>query len=245
MNEMFDVMEQTGLDPVGKDSYCVDIKMGMDVTGSMGPFIDEMKAQAKRFCEKFINAMEANNKSVDEVRVRLFPYRDYEADGNQAMADSGFFELPEQNEEYSSYISGLQAMGGGDEPENSLEALALAMRSDWTTHGTKRRHVIMMYTDASAVPLQDARRMRNPTYPENMPATLADLGEMWAGTSQELGGMPDLKAARLVLFTPNCEPWTSMQTWNNVWTFFSKAGSGLTEVDTDMAIQMLVNSIDG
>ena len=59
MNEMFDVMEQTGLDPVGKDSYCVDIKMGMDVTGSMGPFIDEMKAQAKRFCEKFINAMEA------------------------------------------------------------------------------------------------------------------------------------------------------------------------------------------
>lgn len=245
MNEMFDVMEQTGLDPVGEDSYCVDIVIPMDVTGSMDPIIDETKTNAKQFCEKFHNAMETNGKHVDELRIKIIPFRDYAADGNQAMADSGFFELPEQNDAYRSYVSDLRAMGGGDEPENSLEALALAMRSDWTTCGTKRRHVIMMYTDASAVQLHDARRMLNPTYPANMPATLAELGEMWAGASQELGGMPDPRAARLVLFTPNCEPWTSMQTWNNVWTFFSKAGSGLNEVDTDTAIQMLVNSIDG
>ena len=66
---------------------------------------------------------------------------------------------------------------------------------------------------------------------------------MWSGCTQELGGMPDQISARLVLFAPNVKPWCDMQVWNNVWVSFSKAGAGLSEIDTGMAINLLVASV--
>lgn len=234
---------QGGLDPIVGQGYCVDIAMLIDATGSMAPIIDEVKENAMTFCTKFHEAMEAGGKNVEELRIRVIPFRDYQFDGAQAMDESKFYVLPEENDAFRNYVSSITAKGGGDEPESALEALALAMRSPWTTNGAKRRHVILVFSDASAVQLMDPSRTANPKYPENMPATLADLGDMWLGCSQALGGMPDSRAARLVLFVPNVDPWTSMQTWGNVWTSFSQAGKGLDEVDIDMAIQLLVNSV--
>ena len=240
---MFDEIGQGGLDPVGGQGYCVDIAMLIDATGSMSPIINEVKDNAMAFCTRFHEAMEAAGKNVDELRIKVIPFRDYAYDGAQAMEDSGFFSLPEQNDGFRNYVSSITAAGGGDEPESALEAMALAMRSDWTTRGAKRRHVILVFTDASAVPLKESNRTKSDYYPKNMPADLAELGDMWSGCTQELGGMPDEKSARLVLFAPNVKPWCDMQVWNNVWASFSKAGAGLSEVDIDMAIQLLVASV--
>lgn len=239
----FDEIGQGGFDPVGGQGYCVDIAMLIDATGSMSPIINEVKENAMAFCAKFHEAMEASGKNVDELRIKVIPFRDYAYDGDQAMKESGFFSLPEQNDAFRDYVSTITATGGGDEPESALEAMALAMRSDWTTKGAKRRHVILVFTDASAVPLKESSRTRSEYYPENMPADLADLGDMWSGCTQELGGMPDETSARLVLFAPNVKPWCDMQVWNNVWASFSKAGAGLSEIDTDMAINLLVASV--
>jgi len=241
MSNSFNEIIQNGLDPIESGSYCIDVAIPMDATGSMSPIIEEVKSNAVNFCHRFHEAMEATGKSVSKLRIKVIPFRDYKADGSKAMDESPFFELPEQNEEFKSYVDGISAMGGGDEPENSLEALSLAMRSDWTTEGAKRRHVIPLFTDASAHPLQSPACMKNPLYPEDMPADLAELGDRWNGIGQD--GMPEPNAARLVLFTPNVKPWCDMQTWNNVWVSFSQAGTGLNEVDMDMAIQLLVNSV--
>ena len=240
---LFDDLGQTGLDPLSSSAYCVDIAMLIDATGSMSPIIGEVKENAISFCTKFHEAMEANGKNVDELRIKVIPFRDYQYDGKKAMDDSGFFSLPEQNEAFNEYVNNIVAEGGGDEPENALEAMSLAMRSDWTTNGSKRRHVILVFTDASAVPLKDEKRVASPYYPSDMPADLQELGDMWGGGKQG-DGMPEYRSARLVVFAPNVEPWTSIQVWNNVWTAFSKAGKGLDNVDIDMAIQLLVNSID-
>ncbi len=241
---MFDDFGQEGLDPVVGAGYCVDITMLIDATGSMAPIINEVKDNAMAFCTKFHEAMEANGKNVEQLRIKVIPFRDYAYDGAMAMDDnSNFYVLPEQNDDFRNYVQGIRAAGGGDEPESALEAMALAMRSDWTASGSKRRHVILVFTDASAVALQDSRRMANPTYPANMPANLAQLGDMWCGASQELGGMPEERAARLVLFAPNVQPWSDMQVWNNVWASFSQAGKGLEDVDIEMAIQLLVASV--
>nr|WP_295305991.1 vWA domain-containing protein [uncultured Blautia sp.] len=240
---MFDEIGQGGLDPVGGQGYCVDIAMLIDATGSMSPIINEVKENAMAFCTRFHEVMEVMGKNVDELRIKVIPFRDYAYDGAQAMEDSGFFSLPEQNDGFRNYVSSITATGGGDEPESALEAMALAMRSDWTTRGAKRRHVILVFTDASAVPLKESNRTKSDYYPENMPANLAELGDMWSGCTQELGGMPDEQSARLVLFAPNVKPWCDMQVWNNVWASFSKAGAGLSEVDIDMAIQLLVASV--
>ena len=240
--DMFELSKlQGGLDP--NAGYCIDIAMLIDATGSMSPIIQEVKRNAMEFCEKFHQQMEDNNKNVQELRIKVIPFRDYECDGNHAMAESQFFSLPEQNEAFHDYLNNIEAMGGGDEPENALEAMALAMRSDWTTKGSKRRHVILVFTDASAVPLKHPTRVTNSLYPDNMPNDLSELGDMWKGFSQELGGMPDERSSRLVLFAPNVSPWCDMQAWNNVWPSFSKAGAGLDEIDIDIAINLLVGSV--
>lgn len=227
----------------GGQGYCVDIAMLIDATGSMAPIIDEVKDNALAFCSKFHEAMDASGKNVDGLRIKVISFRDYGCDGSEAMSESDFFVLPEQNTEFQDCVMNIRAIGGGDEPESALEAMALAMRSNWTTEGAKRRHVILVFTDASANSLGDYSRQSNPSYPAGMPNSLAELGDMWTGASADLGGMPEERSARLVLFAPNVEPWVSMQVWNNVWASFSQAGRGLEDVDIDMAIQLLVASV--
>lgn len=244
MNDMNEMMNNGFGDLQADATYDVDITMIMDATGSMSPIINQVKDNALSFCDKFHRAMDGGDKNVDKLRIRVIAYRDFGYTNCPALECSEFFTLPEQNEAFRSWVNGITAKGGGDEPESALEALATAMRSDWTTGGTKRRHVILVFTDASAVQLNDPSRTCHPNYPENMPKSMAELSEMWAGTSQTLGGMPNERWARLVAFAPNSFPWNELPSWNNVWNCFSRAGEGLSEFDIDAAIQILVASIN-
>ena len=104
-------------------SYSVDIVMCIDGTGSMGPVIDLVKANALRFESDLAAAMEAKQKSIDNLRVRVIVFRDIFVDRDDAFVTSNFFPLPQEREEFSRFISGIRASGGGDEPESALEAL--------------------------------------------------------------------------------------------------------------------------
>ena len=234
---MFDDIGLEGLNPIGVLKYCVDIVMLIDSTASMASVIDKVKEHAVAFYTKLYDTMDANGKDIEEFRVKVISFRDYAFDGIQAMEDSGFFSLPDQNAEFRNFVNSITAKGGGGGPESALEAMALAMQSDWTTNGDKRRHIIIVFTDASAVPLKESSRTVSPYYPSDMPSDLAQLGDMWGGCAQQLVGMPDERFARLILFTPNIQPWCDMQVWNNVWPSFSKPGRGLDEIDIDLVIQ--------
>ena len=120
----------------GIGDYCVDIVMCIDGTGSMSPIIDEVKNNAMTFYQKFVDAMEENDKDVSELRIKVIVFRDYICD-SEPMRESEFFELPRQNAEFRSFVSSIEACGGGDAPENALEAISLALKSDWTTSGSK------------------------------------------------------------------------------------------------------------
>ena len=158
--------------------YKVDIVMCIDVTGSMQDCIDTVKSRALQFWPDLQDALKAASKNVSDVRVKVIAFRDFEADGANALQESRYFNLSDQGssdpEEYKQFVSGLVADGGGDEPENALEALTLAIQSDWVQTGDKRRHVIVMFTDASAHKLENANRS-NPNYPQNMPGRLDSL----------------------------------------------------------------------
>ena len=131
-------------------SYSVDIVMCIDATGSMSHILNEVKANALSFYQKFVDAMEEADKGVDQLRIKGIAFRDYGYD-DQPMVESKFFVLPEQGEEFKAFVEGIEAKGGGDTPENALEALTLALKSDWTTEGSKRRHAVLMFTDAPAL----------------------------------------------------------------------------------------------
>lgn len=223
----------------GVGDYNVDIVMCIDATGSMSPIIDRVKENALSFYQRFVDAMEENDKTVEQLRIKVIVFRDYGCD-EKPMEESEFFTLPEQNEEFRACVSSITACGGGDGPENALEAIALALKSKWTTGGSKRRHAVLVFSDAAALPLGE--RASSANYPSDLPKDLPQLGAWWEATDQTLDSTYQAKAGRLVAFVPNAEPWTELQAWNRYWPAFSQAGTGLEEVDIQSAIDLLVGS---
>ena len=231
---------------IGGWSYHVEIAVVLDATASMKPIMEEVKDNVLKFYRKLVEAMKKEGEEISVMRIKVITFRDFAYDDDKALEESRFFNLPDENEDFHDYFEQIQAFGGGNGTSNALEALAVAMRSDWTTEkipGVRRRHIILLYTSSETVPLKDARvpegakisRVDNPLYPENMPANLMELGDMWEGMSQELGGMPDMRSRRMMLFVPNSQPWNEV-VWCQSCSWFSEAGIGITDDDIDMIL---------
>jgi len=101
-------------------TYAVDIVFCIDATGSMTPIIDQVKANALRFYDDVQSNLTAKGKNVDQLRVRVIGFRDFAADGAAALDESPFFTLPDERADFSAFVNGLVAEGGGDAPESGL-----------------------------------------------------------------------------------------------------------------------------
>ena len=227
-----DMQEMLGSMGTGEEGIAtnVDIVFVIDATGSMQTTIDMVKEAALSFHEKLYGVMEKAKRSINNLRIKVVWFRDFYYDGNFAYDESKFFELPEESEEFRDFVGGIQAAGGGDIPESGLEALTMAMRSDFVQEGEKKRHIIVLFTDAPAHPFEDydkisaeaAKKGCKPTmYPENMPKDLAEFYNAWEcnPSSQDALGCDggrgttklDADGRRLVLFAPNDYPWADME----------------------------------
>ena len=223
----------------GSSGYYVDIVLCIDATGSMQPIIDEVKRKALSFHGLFVESMEDSNRSVEQVRIKVIVFRDYICD-SQPMQESEFFVLPDENKKFQQFVNRIEACGGGDIPENALEALALAIKSDWTTKGLRKRHAIVIFSDAPALEL--GKRKDMPGYPKGIPEKMSELSEWWEGTNQYFRGNYLPEAGRLLAFVPEMSPWNDMITWDRYWPAFSQAGDGCNNVDIQNVIDVMVGS---
>ena len=219
-------------------SYHVDITMCIDATLSMQPVINMVKENALNFDERLKAALAEKEKNVDKLRMKLIFFRDIYHDGlDEALMETDFVELPNEKETFRDWLDSVTASGGGDLPESSLEALAAAMKSDWTREGDKRRHLIVMFTDDAAHPLEKSASFGG-EYPEGMPKDFSELVEMWEGQT-----MDDV-AKRMLIFAPNKDPWpTIAETCDEVFMIESQAGKGLVDKHWDEILKGIVNSV--
>ena len=219
-------------------SYAVDIVFCIDVTGSMSPIIDQVKANALRFYDDVQSNLTAKGKNVDQLRVRVIAFRDFVADGAAALAASAFFTLPDERASFSDFVNGLIAEGGGDAPESGLEAVALAIDSPWTTIGDRRRQVIVVWTDQPAQPLDAS--VLSPDLASRVPANFSALTDLWEDEQGPMGS----SSKRLILFAPDGPGWSDISgVWENVVHHPSQAGGGLSEVDYGTIIDSIGNSV--
>lgn len=219
-------------------TYAVDLVFCIDKTGSMVPLIRRVKKNALKFHEDLMARMEEMNKRIDELRVRVIAFGDVWADGADWLQVSEFFNLPAQIDEYKNFVSEIEAKGGGDEPENGLEGLALALQSNWTKGGDRRRHVIVVWTDTSTHTLERAAAEQPDNYPAEMPKSFDQLTDQW--DSEQI----DASARRLILFAPDVYPWSDIAShWEEVVHFTSRGGDGLGEMDYSFIMNMLAHSI--
>lgn len=219
--------------------YNVDIVMCIDATGSMGPLIKMVKANALSFYNDFTTRLAEKDKIVNEVRVKVIAFRDYLADGEKAMLMSDFFKLPEQSAQFEALVKGIEPMGGGDDPEDGLEALAYAIKSKWNMSEGKKRHVIVVWTDDATHDLGFGKDA--PNYPAKMAKDFTELSQWW-GVGQSPTGVMDRKSKRLLIYAPPKESWTSIASiWDNTLLFPSAAGKGLN----DKTYSEILNAICG
>ena len=203
------------------------------------------KKNAKTLHTDIIKAVSERGRTVQQLRIKVIVFRDFSYDGDDAIKESRFFNLPDETAEYEAFVNDIVADGGGELPESSLEALHLAMHSDWVTpaDGFRTRHVIVMFTDAPAHRLDDAdyreKASENPLYPKDCPSNLA-------GLIDEYNNM-DERARRLFIFAPNNEPWPEliMNINDHCMIKYVKAADGLDEINNDAIIDFLDISICG
>ncbi len=224
-----------------KFTYGVDLVFCIDATQSMDHILDTVKENALNFYQDFKRVMDAKNKPVVQVRVKIIAFRDYLADGDQAMMMTPFFELPGQSESFRDAVQSIVADGGGDDPEDGLEALAFAIKkSEWSKAAKKNRHVIVVWSDDAAHPLGFCRKA--PNYPKNMAKDFEELSSWWG--SKYAPGIMDEYAKRMILFTPDSYGWREIRdNWNKVIHYESEAGNGLRECDYDAILSAICNTI--
>jgi hypothetical protein len=219
--------------------YNVEIVLCVDATGSMGPVISEVKANALRFYEDLTNNMDAKGKSIDHLRVKVIVFRDFYADGADAFIESPFYNLPVENVSFYDFVNKITAKGGGDDPENGMEALAVAIKGPWGTQGDKRRQIIVMWTDTSAHKLEKATGLKPANYPLDIPGNFDELTDAWEGQLHVI-----FSSKRLIIYSPDSYPWTDIaNNWSNTIHYTSQAGLGLDEVEYNTIIDQIANSI--
>ena len=213
--------------------YNVDVVLCIDATYSMEPVLNMVKEHALSFYDDVIQELAAKNKIVSGFRVRLIAYRDYIADGPNAMLLTDFFALPEQTSEFEKAINSVKPLGGGDDPEDGLESIGYAIRSKWCQEG-KRRHIIVVWSDDATHELGFG--CQSPYYPPKMAKDFSELMTWW----DEM----DYNSKRLLIYAPAREYWTTIsENWDNAIHFPSEAGNGLDKVTYKEILGAIANSV--
>ncbi|MGW1771013.1 vWA domain-containing protein [Streptomyces sp. NPDC002104] len=227
----------------GNLQYAVDIVLCIDATASMFPVLDTVKSSALQFHDRLDQVMGKKGKAISQLRLKVIAFRDFGDDPSDAIEETPFLRLPDQAREFEKFVESIDATGGGDIPESGLEALALAVNSPWETGLDRRRHVVVMFTDAPAHPLGTVG-VTAATYPKDIPRSLDDLFEQW-GYARSQTSVMEQSAKRLVLFAPDQAPWSDpiAEEWDLTLHFASKAGDGLEEFEMDEIIETIANSL--
>lgn len=116
----------------------VDIVFVMDITESMQPYIDAVKQNMITFAQD----LQANHR---DYRLGLVTFEDYvvsqASDCNCAYRD----KLTSRVDEFTQWVGSLHAGGGGDIPEDQLDALAYAASLPFRPDA---QGIIILITDA-------------------------------------------------------------------------------------------------
>ena len=236
--------------------YFFDYVFCIDVTSDMTSLLKTIK----EVCANLYNRNKdffsnySSNKKLDSLRVKIIAFRDVYWDEKYWIETSDFFILPSQTNELLAYLNTLEAKGGGDEPESSLEALALAMRADWVKINdlsTQRaRHVIVLCTDSASHSFEESKSLELDHYPLGMPNSYKELLMMWNGSqpldrSTEESFYMDKSAKRLFIFAPEeCYPWYDIsEDFEYMCLVPVERGSGFSDVSSDVMLEVLFNTI--
>jgi len=191
----------------------LDIVFCIDVTQDMAERLPKIKLFLKGVQYHIYKEAETKTShSLRQLRIKLISFRDCYCDGSFAIEQSEFFMLPEQDDEFGRFVTSLEAKGGRELSKNALEAIVLAINSDWVEmNGDSNevtRKMIFVISNASAHPLERSSKYSSEYYPLGMPRDydfFYELYEKWSRYDTK-------NLTRLLLCVPEDEyPWLDME----------------------------------
>lgn len=195
-----------------KMTYSADIVFCIDASKGMEPLVRRCPDLIPEYCQGLVRYMNSHGRPLSGLRARIIAYRDYLTDRERAMQVTQFFHLPQEAEHLRAALGTLEA-SGGVRPNDGLEALAYAIRSDWNRDPRRCYQIIMVLTDAPTHPLGFGKA--SPFYPKGMAKNFEELSTWW-GSSQTPGYL-DEYGKRLIIFAPYSSGWKSIvNNWNKV-----------------------------
>lgn len=216
--------------------YTVDIVFCIDGTASMSTLKD-IKGQAVHLYQDTRYYFEKMAKPVEQIRARIILFRDFLSDGNHALMETDFFHLPEETSDFDRILNNIEVFGGGDDEEDGLEALGLAIQSKWNRQGMRKRHIIVLWTDAAPHELGFGSKGVN--YPKKMAGSFDELTKWWMDED-----MISQTGKRLLLFTPNKSWWNKIShEWNNVLCSETEEHAVISETDYNDIISLIAYSL--
>ena len=105
----------------------LDLMFIMDLTGSMGVWLEEAQRSIKDIIEEI-----TDNNPGSKIRISFIGYKDFTDENEERTYNSK--EFTEDINEINEFISGLDCFGGGDIPEDIVGALKHALNMKWESN---------------------------------------------------------------------------------------------------------------
>lgn len=211
--------------------YHFDFAFCIGISASMGRHLDGVREAVLRLLRENLTKMSSKDKQVARQRARVVTFGDLSANP-KALQVTDFADVgPDVYESnFDKYLNAV-AVGGRlrVRPQSALEALSVAIRSDWTHEGNRQRHIIVMFTDSGAHKLESRMGEIPIAFRDQVPASLDELTDRW---DDDKAGRLKKWARRLVVFAPDAYPWNVIgDTWGMTIWLPSMAGADLEEVE--------------
>jgi len=209
----------------------------------MGRHLDWVREAVLRFVRENPTKMSSRGKQVARQRARVVTFGDLSANP-KALQATDFVDVgPDVYEsKFDKYLNAV-AVGGRlrGRPQSALEALSVAVRSDWTHEGDRQRHIIVMITDSGAHKLESRMGEVPSAFRDQVPASLDELTQRWDG---DKAGRLRRAAQRLIVFGPDMYPWNVIgDAWGMTVWLPSQAGKGPEEVELQTIQDCLLDDV--
>ena len=209
-----------------------DFVLCIDVSESMRDMLDKVKESALGLYDELKAEMNPKHWCLKETRVKVIAFRDMTIGEDNEVSE--WFRLPDQNADFKAFLDKLEARGGGDGPETAIDAISLAMMQDWVKTGDKRRHFIVLWTDASTKP--PGEQKMDPRLPQSMP----EFVRMWQGPMESI---MDRGAKRLAIWAPDDDSWAFVESMEHTNYQEVSPTKELDELSMKLVIQYMAGAI--
>ena len=220
----------------------IDIVFCIDTSGSMQPVITDVKNLVARYPRTLVERLAERDVELDQIRARIIIFGNLQGNTGELRA-SRFFKVgpSEVEEEYTRLLTEITVPRLRRSGEHSgLEALGVALGSDWTHEGDKRRHIVFLFSDSGAHPLESRVGDVPLEFDSHVPASLDELTDIWECSNS---GRLMKSARRLHVFAPDTYPWNVIgDSWGMTIWLPSQAGKGLEEIEFEIILGCVINS---